>query len=225
MTPTTIENKFVEILKGQLVEQFSLELHLDAPITIQVPPKIIWSQLLFENRIDQIPGKTDFFDWSFCFFKNMASAQAKFPHTVECFDGRPWGIHQFMNSTKKEGFIHFKEYGTAYFSREKNLFDQGHQLHDFVLPLWLSYALSPELWGPQGKWTRFHQRIHQLFVDHDLLEDSDFPGYYPLKDKAKKLEHLGFKGSILQKTYLLVLPWSFSLSSLNKLESAIRQEF
>jgi hypothetical protein len=130
-----------------------------------------------------------------------------------------------MNSSKKEGFINFKEYGTVYFTTEKITFDHGNQLHEFVLPLWLNYALSPELWGPQGKWIRFHQKIHQLFADYDLLEGSDFPGYYPLSEKAKKLEHHGFKGSIYQEKYLIVLPWSFSLSSLNKLENVIRQEF
>lgn len=225
MTPRTIENKFAEILKGQLVEKFPLELNLDAPITIEVPPKIIWSQLLFENKIEQKIAETDFPDWSFNCFKDLPSAKKDYPEVTECFMGTPWGISIFLNSSIKEGFIDFKEYGAVYFTTEKIRFNRGSELHEYVLPLWINYALSPELWGPQGKWTRFHQKLHQIFIGHHILEGSDFPGYYPLAEKAKKLEFHGFKGSMYDEKYLLVLPWSFSLSSLNKLENIIRQEF
>jgi hypothetical protein len=35
----------------------------------------------------------------------------------------------------------------------------------------------------------------------------------------------GFMGTSLEKSYVLVLPWTFSLSDFEKLEKVIQQEF
>jgi hypothetical protein len=225
MTPRTIENKFSELLINQLDDIYPLDLTLEGPITHQIHPKILWSRLIFENNPEQDHPDIIISGWSFECFPDLLSAKIKYPNITNQFLGKPWCIQNFVNGGSMEALIDFKDFGTVYLTKKPLSVNRGKELHDLVLPQWLSYVLSSELWGAQGKWTRFHLRLHQLFKTYHLLTEPDFAGYYPLESRSEILESFGFKGSRQQNKYLLVLPWSFSISSLKKLEDIISQEF
>ena len=94
-------------------------------------------------------------------------------------------------------------------------------LHHHVLPIWLDYALSSELWGEVGKWTRFHQRLQTAFKDSEILAGQDFTGFYPLKTEAQWLSKYGFQGRLTETNYDLILTWDFPLSALLELEKVL----
>ena len=141
------------------------------------------------------------------------------------FLGKPWSVHQFLETNQQEAIIEFPPLGAVVLSKKTLPEQHGSEIHDHLLPHWISYALSPELWGTQGKWTRFHARLQKLFADHKLLKTQSKIGYYQLVDRASLLQNKGFVGTSLEKSYVLVLPWTFSLSDIQKLEEIIQQEF
>jgi hypothetical protein len=119
--------------------------------------------------------------------------------------------------------IHFGQLGSIHLSKSELVqgVPNSLQLHHHTLPIWLDYALSTELWGPTGKWTRFHERLHTLFVNYGLLIEQDFPGHYPLKKEAQWLSQHGFQGNLTQKNYDLILTWDFPLSGVIELEKVL----
>lgn len=225
MTLRTIESEFSEYLLKELKEEFPLDLTLEGPLLTKTHPKVLMARLLHSHNPEQETETNFLHGWFFECFENIEVALKKYPSIKLKFTGHPWAVHKFLQSGVNEAIIDFKEMGTVVLSRNELEKGKRNKLHDHILTAWLSYALSPELWGPVGKWTRFHSKLHELFTDHDLLCGEDTVGYYPLKSKASILEEKGYKGTYLDKMYLLVLPWTFPLTSLNKLEEIIKQEF
>jgi hypothetical protein len=225
MTLKTIHHKFAEILQKEVPTQNPIDLSLQGPLMSILHPKLIWAKLLFEeNLLDKIP-KIHLPNWHYECFQDPHSASLSYPKIQPIFEGIPSGVNRFLNTPQNEAVIDFKDLGTIVLTKNPPPFRDKKYIYDYLLPIWIDYALSPELWGPLGKWTLFHQRLHKLFTELNLLEATDSVGYYPLNLKASKLSSRGFQGTIINNSYLLVLPWCFSLSALNKLEEVIRQEF
>lgn len=225
MTLKAIESEFAELLERQVKENLPLDLSLEAPLMNKLHPKLIWAKLAYQHNPQQGPPDLKIPGYDYECFPDLKSAVARYPDMALKFTGRPWAMHRFLTGVDKEALIDFEELGAVFLSRQELNSIRGSSLHDHLLPLWLSYALSPELWGPVGKWTRFHDRMTQLFSEYNLLNGRPSLGYYSLNSKAEKLEASGFPGTRLEKEYLLVLPWTFSLHDLDKLEAVIRQEF
>jgi hypothetical protein len=225
MTLRTIESQFSDILLKQEIDAFPVNLTMNGPISHLTHPKVLWATLQFQNNPQQEPPGLSIIGWNYDCFKNPSEAIKKYPHISFHFTGRPWNIHQFLVSGQSEAIIDFEELGTVVISREILLPENKNEVYQHILPHWLNYALSPELWGANGKWPRFHERISKLLKSKNLLGGQDYPGYYPLKMSAIKIESLGFIGSELDNTYVLVLPWSFSLTTLKKLEEVLEREF
>lgn len=225
MTLRIIENEFSEELLKQNVEESELDLSIDGPFYSKLPPKLVWAKLQHKHDPSLIPEDVAIPGFYYDCFKNMAEAKKKYPTVSLEFVGRPWTISEFRQSNEISALVDFSSLGTVLLSKAELHGQKTHDLWWHTLPVWLSYALSPELWGTQGKWTRFHDRLKALLTEKDLLEGPSSPGYYTLKGKASILKDKGFKGTQLDKSYLIVLPWTFSLTSLERLEDIIRQEF
>ncbi len=225
MTLRTIESEFSQALLEQMKERSPIDLTMDGPIITRLHPKIIWNKLLYERHPEhelpaqEIPG------WHARYYANTETAQKAHPEVSLNFDGRPWNVFKFLEGSYEEAIIDFPPLGSVVLSKKELPAQVGNDLCRHLLPPFVTYALSPELWGPVGKWTRFHSRLHQILKDHKLLDGEDSVGYYPLISKAQSLEAAGFLGTKLEKSFVLVLPWDFSLSELEKLEETIRQEF
>lgn len=226
MTLKPIETEFSErLLKQNKIDESRFDLTIEAPAITILPPKIIWAQLQFEHGPEQEVAKVEIPGWHYDCFKDFPSAESKYPGIQNKFIGTPKSMFQFLQNAESQALIDFSPLGTVALSKSPLPTEVKNELAERTLPLWLHYALSPELWGEQGKWTRFHSRLHTLLKGKDLLSGEDYPGYYPLHKTAKKLESFGFFGSDLEKAYVLVLPWSFPLTALEKLEKCIQQEF
>jgi hypothetical protein len=225
MTLRTIENQFTEELLAQMKDDFPLELTLSGPIMKEWHPKVLWTKLQYQNNPEREPDEVQLSGFSYHCFKNFTSAGTYYPDINFKFIGKPWALKKFLEGEEQRAIIDFDPFGAVMLSRQNEHFPRGKELHDSLLPIWLNYALSSEIWGPQGKWQRFHDRLMKTFNAYNLLDTGPTLGYYPLKSIAEKLETKGFLGTRLEKSYLLVLPWTFSLTALNKLEDVIRQEF
>ncbi len=225
MTLRTIESEFSEQLLAQSKGRSAVDLTIDGPVMDQLHPKLIWTKLLMKYKPDSEPVKIEIPGWNYACFEDLAAAEKSFPHIEMKFVGKPWSIHQFLELNLEEAIIEFAPLGTVVLSKNTLTHKSGSETHDHLLPHWLSYALSPELWGTQGKWNRLHARLQKLFEDHKLLKSQSKIGYYHLVDKASLLQEKGFVGTSLEKSYVLVLPWTFSLSDMEKLEEIIQQEF
>lgn len=221
MTLRTIENEFADELLKQVQKETTFDLTLDGALWNQLHPKVILARLKFENQMPEpvtIPG------FNYECFENFAEAKLAYPDIELEFEGRPWTIKKFLDDGHQEAIIYFKELGTIVLSKNELPSRALPKIYWHTLPLWVNYALSPELWGPQGKWTRFHERLEKIFKEKNLLIQSS-TGYYSLKSQASKLRDYGFHGTEVDKTYVLVLPWTFPLTGLEKLEEVLRQEF
>ncbi len=225
MTLRTIEGQFSEILLKEESEAFPVNLTMDGPISHLIHPKVLWATLEFQNNPQQEAPSLTITGWNYDCFKNQAEATEKYPHIALQFTGRPWNIYQFLVGGQSEAIIDFQDLGAVVISRDTLNPENKNELFAHVLPHWLNYALSPELWDGNGKWPRFHERLSKLLKSKNLLEGQEYPGYYPLKTSAKRIESFGFIGSQLDKSYVLVLPWSFSLTTLKKLEEVLDLEF
>lgn len=225
MTLKAIESEFAELLEAQMKNILPPDLSLEASLMNKLHPKLIWAGLVYKHNPQQEPPEIKIPGFSYESFLSLSRASAKYPDVALKFSGRPWAIHKFLTSDVDQALIDFHDLGAVFISRKEIILHVGRELHDHLLPVWLSYALSPELWGPVGKWPRFHERMMQILKEYNLLDGKASLGYYPLNAKAEKLEALGFPGTRLEKEYLIVLPWTFSLHDLDKLEKVIRQEF
>lgn len=225
MTLRTIESEFSDLLKKEVNENFPYDLTMDGPLLIKHHPKVLWAQLLYERNPGQEAPKLEIPGWNYDCFISLEAAERKFPEIKMKFRGDPWAVGKFLSSQIGMAIIDFRPLGVAVVSRSPLQYEPGHELHHHLVAPWLNYALSPELWGNVGKWTRFHERLLTLFNSKNLFFGEAVPGHYPLKSVASKLYDSGFHGTNLDKTYLLVLPWTFSLSALKKLEEVVKQEF
>lgn len=221
MTLRTTENEFADELLKQSQTEETYDLSLDGDLWSMIHPKIILARLKFEN---QLPDSVSIPGFYYECFENLTAATLAHPDITLNFEGRPWTIKKFLDSNETDAIIYFRELGTIVLSKNEIPYRPQPKLFWHTLPLWTNYALSPELWGTQGKWTRFHDRLETLFKEKDLLISSS-TGYYSLKSTASKLREHGYHGTDVDKTYVLVLPWTFPLTGLEKLEKIVRQEF
>jgi hypothetical protein len=188
-------------------------------------PSILKISYLYENH----PSALNFLPHShgryLISFRTRLDAQNKFPG-LRVYGGFPKDIFTLLKDDPEECLIDFDTLGTVHFSKTQQSSSEtkGLQLHDYVLPCWLDYALSPELWGPNGKWTRFHERLHTLFTNNGLFIKQDSPGYYPLHKNCDWLIQEGFLGKKTNESFELILGWDFPLSGLIKLEKIFEQE-
>lgn len=225
MTLRTIESEFIEQLLAQSKARPSINLTIEGPVMDQLHPKLIWAKLLMKYQPDSEPSKIEIPGWNYACFADAPAAEKSYPQITMKFVGKPWTIQQFLATNQTEAIIDFPPLGAVVLSKNHLTHKTGSELHDHLLPHWLSYALSPELWGPQGKWTRFHAKLQKIFEDHKLLKSQSKLGYYQLIGEASLLQDKGFVGTCLEKSYVLVLPWTFSHSDMVKLEEIIQQEF
>lgn len=225
MTPRTIESQFSEELLKQESLKFPVDLTEKAKISDFKHPKVLWAELQYKNNPQQEPVKILIPGWNYECFDCLLTAIKKYPQISHKFMGWPWQIYKLLSSGSDEAIIDFQELGSVVISKNPLRLENKNDLCNHTLPHWLSYALSPELWGTNGKWPRFHERISDLLRSKNLLKGQDYPGYYPLVESAHKLKELGFIGSQVDQAYLLVLPWTFPLTSLIKLEEVIQREF
>jgi hypothetical protein len=225
MTLRTIESEFSEQLLAQSKGRSTVDLTIEGPVMEELHPKLIWAKLLMKYQPDAGPAKIVIPDWNYACFSDLIAAEKSFPQIGMKFIGKPWSVHQFLETNQQEAIIEFPPLGAVVLSKKTLPEQHGSEIHDHLLPHWISYALSPELWAAQGKWTRLHARLQKLFEDHKLLETQSKIGYYQLVDKAYILKDKGFVGTSLEKSYVLVVPWTFSLSDMQKLEEIIQQEF
>ncbi len=225
MTLRTIETEFSEQLLAQKRDLTSIDLTIEGPVMDELHPKVIWAKLLMKYQPDSEPAKIEIPGWNYACFADTHAAEESYPQIKMKFVGKPWSMHQFFETNQTEAIIDFPPLGTVVLSRNEISKESGTDVHHHILPQWLNYALSPELWGPQGKWVRIHAKLQKLFEEHKLLKSQSKVGYYQLVDRASLLESKGFVGTSLEKSYLLVLPWTFSHSHMDKLEEIIQQEF
>ncbi len=197
------------ILKQMQGISGAMTLQEDAPVLPFLPPFLIKDLPSGENRE---------VDYHFEAFQGRDELKLKYP-AARIRRGHPKEIYQFL-SGNSEIFLDFDQMGCVYLSPEPS----GEAKSISQMGRWLDYALSPELWGPEGKWTRFHERLHKLFEKNNLLEGADTPGYYPLKPDARSWENFPFQGDRQNGVYALVLPWTFSLTDLGKIESLMANE-
>lgn len=225
MTLRTIESEFSEQLLAQKKQLSSIDLTIEGPSMEVLHPKVIWAKLELKYQPDFEPPKIEIPGWNYACFANSEAAEKSYPQIKMKFVGKPWTINQFFETNQTQAMIDFPPLGTVVLSKNEITKVRGSEIHHHTLPHWLNYALSPELWGPQGKWTRLHAKLQKLFEEHKLLMSVPKVGYYQLLEKASLLESNGFVGTSLEKSYVLVLPWTFSLSDFEKLEKVIQQEF
>lgn len=153
---------------------------------------------------------------------SLQEAQYSFsiiPKSPSVRKGRPVEIHRFLTGMD-DMELDFEQLGCVRLSRKIESSEQT----DEKVAKWLNYALSPELWGTEGKWPRFHERLVRLFENNNLLEGHPLPGYYPLKSKGRSWDKLPFRGDLAGDVYTLLLPWTFSLTDLKRIESLLNEE-
>lgn len=198
----------------------SYDLKLRAPIFDLLHPKLIEAKIKYLNNPEQEPVQIEIPGW---FIYPLSDAE-QIPHAYKVY-GQPFEIAKILRDDIQEAVIDFAPLGAVLLSRKSQdvLITSG--IHQHLIPVWMNYVLSPELWGPQGKWTRFHERLHKLFEEHHLLNGQDLPGQYPLTLAANKLADFGFDGSIVNNSSVLTLSWTFPLTALQHLEKVVSQEF
>lgn len=137
----------------------------------------------------------------------------------------PHEIFQFMQTSDVSCLFDSEKLGVSYVSKnpleEKKLNDSlGVTLEPF-----LTYTFCNELWGNDGKWTLFHQRLLSILNQKSLLISTLGPGHYLLDKKAQRLEKYGVKGTHKEEGYLLQMTWAYPLAALQELMNFISQEF
>lgn len=218
MTPRSIEPNnepdlgyFSNVLFNQVNQEPNWDFREQSSAYQLEHPGLIKTRLLFESQHETLvfhPFEKYFFEIS---------------TTINLPIGKPYQINRFLMNHEE---IEFQLPWSGIKLTKTPLSPPATPTKNhFLSQTWLDYALSPELWGPAGKWTRFHHKLEHLFQKFNLLESPSEIGFYRLKSKAKLIEDYGLKGDDIGTIYQIVLPWDFSLSSLNKLEEIIHREF
>jgi hypothetical protein len=232
MTLRTIETQwqidlnlsFDELVLNESKKQFK-EHHLTAtaPIFDIIHPALLKALKELHQGSKPAVARPGTSDLHFSYFED--SQQAREFIDAPVFRGLPWAVGEVIQHPKLPVILNFDPIGAVVLTSKTLERPESDAPSQYLLPIWLNYAMSPELWAVQGKWMRFHQRLIKIFEDKNLISGSSLPGFYPLRVHAQKLENFGFFGSLDKETYSLYLPWSFSLSALDKLEKIILQEF
>ncbi len=230
MTPRINESNQQTALSGfsaQLLSQaqnkkMAYQMNGSSPLFQLLHPALIKCTQIFENSPNDLVFRTQSSGWNIVSYKNIQEATQN-THKLKIYGGYPYDIGLFIQESPLEALIDFDILGTIHLFKGEPLgsVPKKIDLHHYLLPLWLDYALSPELWGPSGKWTRFHRELHTLFDHYGLFIDKDFPGFYPLKREAKWLSEQGFHGRLTSTNFDLIPTWDFPLSGLVELKTAL----
>ena len=217
MTLRTIEEEVFEKIRGELpAKPAPYNLTLENVLTDLTHPRVLRAEI--EHNLDPVPFTHPIYKAAF--YATPAEAKKNHPEVTLTFSGMPHGVWSFMQQSNP-AIIDFPGIGTGVLSQSDLRQAPSSGIHLNKLSPWVTYALSPELWGPQGKWTRFHQRLSVLFKDNKLLQNEAIPGFYSLKAEGSALEKHGFRGSNLNGAYVLQMNWTFPLSGLSKLEETL----
>jgi hypothetical protein len=192
----------------------------NAPLFEPIHPQLLQMLKQFADG-SAAPGKQRLQGQSF--FQNSEEATRSFAH--QALPMVPWVVAKHLVLGKTPVILDCPPLGSIVFHDSPPSSEKLLSVSGALLEAWLTYALSPELWGPNGKWIRFHERLVAVFSQRDLLKGEPLVGRYELHPRAGKLENFGFFGSLSEATYTLTLPWTFPLSALVKLEKVILQEF
>lgn len=212
---------FSEELLSQLKSpSHSYDLTGEGPLFKLTHPALIKCKYYHAHSPAQLVWKEQVADWYFIVYGGKSQALAAHPG-CRSFNVFPFEIHQFLAEQPAEALLHFQHLGSAFLTKKPVPELEQRELHHYLLPLWLDYALSPELWGSAGKWTRFHERLHTLFTKYGLLIDQDSPGFYRLKKETLWLKKHGFEGRMSPHDYQLIFPWDFPLSGVIELEKVL----
>ena len=230
MTPRINESNQQTALSGfsaQLLSQaqnkiMSYQLNGSGPLFQLLHPALIKCTQIFENSPSDLVFRTQSSGWNIVSYKNTQEAALN-TNALKIYGGYPYDLGLFIKDNPSEALIDFDILGTVHLFKTEHpgTAPEKMELHHHLLPLWLDYALSPELWGPSGKWTRFHGELHTLFDHYGLFIDEDFPGFYPLKREAKWLSKHGFQGRLTNTNYDLIPTWDFPLSGLVELKKVL----
>jgi hypothetical protein len=184
-------------------------------------PKVIKGLLNFMLNPQQEIGPVSFNGRYFAFYSDVACAIEENPGLL-VYQGWPYDV--FKNRSVPALFD-FSPLGALIVSLQPLDHSGPEGVHQHTLAPIVDYIFSDDLWGQSGKWTRFHERLNEIFKKYDLLSGDSFPGRYELKSVFQKLEKRGIMGEFSDDHYVLTLPWTFSLSALVKLEQVIIEEF
>lgn len=216
MTPRTISDALLE----QMARKFNpFDLRRSAPPLPFLPPKVLEAILHPQSAKE---SELIFRKYRFSFFNEVAEVSSRIPEGMPR-TGTPSEMAKFLQESPEEALFDFPSLGLVFISTTRD-FPSLPGTQAEALRRWMNYALSPELWGPQGKWVRFHQRLHTLFDEQKLLVAEDFPGSYPLKAQGRHWDKISLQGDLSGETLTLTLPWTFSLSALVALEEFVLQE-
>ncbi len=226
MTPSSNSKTINQLMSDMLLISMSksrdnLNLSGEGDLFSVLPPKVIKNLLgLAMDAALPIP-EISLKDRSCITYSNVFEA-LHFHPSLNIVKSTPFDVSQ---SHGKNCIIDFGIWGSAVISNSSLNMKSSMGLHQYFLPYFIEYIFSPELWAINGKWPTFHSRLTILFQDHSLLDSSPGPGFYKLNLQARKLESLGVQGHVTETTFDLIMPWTFSLTELKKLEQIITQEF
>jgi hypothetical protein len=211
-----------QLLSQASTKQFQFNVSGEGPSCAITHPALLKIYYLYQNSPEVLVFNAKWQDWSITSINKETVIQPPFIHLPQ-FGGWPKDIFNFLKISPQEAVLHFEELGPVHLSRSLSpqSKEEASTLQDFLIPVWLDYALSPELWGQSGKWTRFHEQFHTLFEKFGLLIEEDSPGYYPLEPRASFLEEEGFLGRKTENAFLFIPGWDFPLSGLKKLEEVL----
>ncbi len=211
-----------QLLSQASTKQFQFNVSGEGPSCSMTHPALLKIHYLFQNSPEALVFNAKWQDWHLTSINKESLRHPPFIHAPQ-FGGWPKDIFNFLKTNPQEAVLHFEELGPVHLSRISPPQSKKHapDLKDFLIPVWLDYALSPELWGQSGKWTRFHEQFHTLFEKFGLLIEEDSTGYYPLGLQASFLEEEGFLGRKTENAFLFIPGWDFPLSGLKKLEEVL----
>ncbi len=200
------------------------DLRADAPLFNIQHPLALKARLQFENEADATPPKLSIPGWNLYCFRH-ADDLRKLNLTTDIITARPHLVFKALQNNPSLLAFDFFDLGAFLLSKNELHLKEEMGIHLYTLPYWAYYAVSPEIWGTQGKWIRFHERLQLLFAKFNLSSSASCPGQYHLKPEAQKLEVFGFFGTLEKEHYTLTFPWTFPLTGLIQLEKIVAQEF
>lgn len=198
------------LLKQMQISVNHLDFRQQKNIVTLLPPRVIESQLTGETTF-----RPHFENYHIRTFKSLSEVQSF--SSLPITPGVPAAIGLFLKQKPAQIVFDFSPLGYCLFTHQA-----GEASVDAALISWTHYALSPELWGAQGKWMRFHERLHTLLSEKNVLDGETYPGHYPVTRAIKAWEQDGLLGDEEHGKVILTLPWSFSLTGLEKLERLLQ---
>jgi hypothetical protein len=210
---------FSELIINQAhtqIEKFNFQ--ASGPLLHFLHPKQVRDMLTYIASHPEGPSTPS--PWAL--YDSPEQAQLDFPH-YEILRATPANIFFHVTSLKHSCIYDFESMGCVVFEVKETT---PSDLTRVLLSPFLDYALSNDLWGPEGKWTRFHERLHTHFTKYHLLKGSSRPGFYELNPAFEsKLLDLKIKGTLSQGYLTMTLPWTLGLKELEALENLLQQEF